>query len=135
MKILRTEESRFNNLKDYDFKPNYLEIDHEGFSLRMHYIDENPKSDQIVLLLHGEPSWSYLYRKMIPILVKGGKRVIAPDLIGFGKSDKPASRDDYSYLNHITWISSFIRHLKLENIILFVQDLFYLIIEWVEFQD
>ena len=122
MKILRTEESRFNNLKDYDFKPNYLEIDHEGFSLRMHYIDENPKSDQIVLLLHGEPSWSYLYRKMIPILVKSCKRVIAPDLIGFGKSDKPASRDDYSYLNHITWISSLIRHLKLENIILFVQD-------------
>ncbi|MBH37119.1 MAG: haloalkane dehalogenase [Gammaproteobacteria bacterium] len=122
MKVLRTDDSRFENLKDYNFNPNYLEINHEGVSLRMHYLDENSQSDEVVLLLHGEPSWSYLYRKMIPLLVKAGKRVIAPDLIGFGKSDKLSEREDYSYLNHIQWTSSLLTHLKLKNMILFAQD-------------
>ena len=122
MKVLRTDDSRFENLKDYNFNPNYLEINHEGVSQRMHYLDENSQSDEVVLLLHGEPSWSYLYRKMIPLLVKAGKRVIAPDLIGFGKSDKLSEREDYSYLNHIQWTSSLLTHLKLKNMILFAQD-------------
>tara|TARA_B100000886_G_scaffold336758_1_gene296143 strand:+ start:18946 stop:19830 length:885 start_codon:yes stop_codon:yes gene_type:complete len=122
VKVLRTDDSRFENLKDYNFNPNYLEINHEGVSLRMHYLDENSQSDEVVLLLHGEPSWSYLYRKMIPLLVKAGKRVIAPDLIGFGKSDKLSEREDYSYLNHIQWTSSLLTHLKLKNMILFAQD-------------
>ena len=94
MKILRTPSENFLNLKDYSFKENYIEFsikldtDDENLNVRMHYLDENKDSDDIVLLLHGEPTWSYLYRHMIPNLVKAGKRVIAPDLIGFGKSDK-----------------------------------------------
>ena len=98
MKILRTPEDCFTNLKDYSFKENYIEIHvAPDVTARMHYIDENPKSSDVVLLLHGEPTWSYLYRHMIPILAKAGKRVIAPDLIGFGKSDKLSERTDYSY--------------------------------------
>jgi pimeloyl-ACP methyl ester carboxylesterase len=85
MKALRTPDARFENLPGYDFEPHYLEID----ALRVHYVDEGPADAAPVLLLHGEPSWSYLYRKMIPPLAAAGHRVIAPDLIGFGKSDKP----------------------------------------------
>ena len=94
MTILRTPSINFEHLKDYTFAENYIEFttqlasENNSLSLRMHYIDENKESDDVVLLLHGEPTWSYLYRHMIPILVKAGKRVIAPDLIGFGKSDK-----------------------------------------------
>ena len=87
MTILRTPEERFNGLKDFDFEPNYFEVCHGEDKLRMHYLDENSSSKDVVLLLHGEPSWCYLYRKIIPHLIEGGKRVIAPDLIGFGKSD------------------------------------------------
>ena len=122
MKILRTPESRFENLKDYNFEPHYFDVQHEGETLRMHYLDENPSSDEVVLLLHGEPSWSYLYRHIIPILAQAGKRVIAPDLIGFGKSDKPAERSDYSYANHINWTTQLVDHLNLSNMILFAQD-------------
>ena len=89
MKILSTPESRFTNLPDYSFAPHYYEVA-EG--LKMHYLDEGKNEEEVVLLLHGEPSWSYLYRKMIPPLVAAGYRVIAPDLIGFGKSDKPAEQ-------------------------------------------
>jgi len=122
MKILRTPESRFEDLKDYNFKPHYFDVQHEGETLRMHYLDENPSSDEVVLLLHGEPSWSYLYRHIIPILAQAGKRVIAPDLIGFGKSDKPSERSDYSYANHINWTTQLVDHLNLSNMILFAQD-------------
>ena len=105
MKILRTPSENFLNLKDYSFKENYIEysikLDSDNLNVRMHYLDENKDSDDIVLLLHGEPTWSYLYRHMIPILVKAGKRVIAPDLIGFGKSDKFESKHDYSYKHHV----------------------------------
>ena len=93
MKALRTPEDRFAGLPGYDFEPHYVDID----GLRMHYVDEGPADADPVLLLHGEPSWSYLYRKMIPPLAAAGHRVIAPDLIGFGKSDKPTSQSDYSY--------------------------------------
>ena len=116
--IIRTPENRFENLKDYDFKGNYIDVEK---GLRLHYIDEGNNHKPTVLLLHGEPSWSYLYRKMIPVL-SDRFRVIAPDLIGFGKSDKLVNKEDYSYQNHINWISTFIEKLDLRNIILFCQD-------------
>lgn len=118
-KIIRTPENRFENLPDYNFSTNYLDVE-EG--LRMHYLDEGKKNDPIVLLLHGEPSWSYLYRKMIPILYKNNFRVIAPDLIGFGKSDKLVNKQDYSYQKHIYWLTTFIQVLNLKKITLFCQD-------------
>ena len=118
MKFLRTPASRFENLRDYDFSPHYVDID----GLRMHYVDEGPAEADPVLLLHGEPSWSYLYRKMIPVLAAAGHRVVAPDLIGFGKSDKPTAIGDYSYAGHVDWIRRFIETLDLNNITLFCQD-------------
>lgn len=116
--IIRTPENRFENLKDYDFKGNYIDVEK---GLRLHYLDEGNNHKPTVLLLHGEPSWSYLYRKMIPVL-SDRFRVIAPDLIGFGKSDKLVNKEDYSYQNHINWISTFIEKLDLRSIILFCQD-------------
>ncbi len=118
MKALRTPDDRFENLPGYDFEPHYLEID----ELRMHYVDEGPRDGNVVLLLHGEPSWSYLYRHMIPPLCDAGLRVIAPDLIGFGKSDKPVEKSDYSYAGHVAWMKSFIEVLELQEITLFCQD-------------
>ena len=95
MKVLRTPDDSFKNLSDYPFKPSYLKIpDSEGEELRIHYIDEGPTDAEPVLLMHGEPSWSYLYRKMIPVIIDAGYRAIAPDLVGFGRSDKPADRKD-----------------------------------------
>ena len=122
MKILRTPDECFDNLEDYPFEPNYIDLEHHGQTLRMHYLDENSESKEVVLLMHGEPTWSYLYRKIIPILVSNGKRVIAPDLIGFGKSDKPTAREDYSYANHIKWVETLIKKLDLKNITFFAQD-------------
>jgi haloalkane dehalogenase len=90
--------------------------------LRMHYVDEGPADADPILLLHGEPSWSYLYRKMIPPLADAGLRVIAPDLIGFGKSDKPTRKRDYSYAIHVAWMRQFIEALDLSNISLFCHD-------------
>ncbi len=118
MAALRTPESRFENLPAYDFEAHYADID----GLRMHYVDEGPRDGQPVLLLHGEPSWSYLYRHMIPPLAEAGLRVIAPDLIGFGKSDKPARKRDYSYAVHVDWMRHFIESLDLSDITLFCQD-------------
>lgn len=123
MEILRTPDSRFENLKDYDFKPNYLKIiSDDETPLRLHYIDEGPKDAAPILLMHGEPSWSYLYRKFIPPLAARGHRVIAPDLIGFGKSDKLAKRDDYSYERHVAWMRDWLLQLDLSGITLFCQD-------------
>ncbi len=116
--ILRTPESRFKNLPDYPFKPNYIMVD----NLRMHYVDEGPKDGPIALMLHGEPSWSYLYRFMIKQCVAAGLRVIAPDLIGFGKSDKLTNVADYSYAKHVAWIKSLIDQLSLKDITLVGQD-------------
>lgn len=118
MKSLRTPDERFDKLPGYPFEPNYVDID----GLRMHYVDEGPRDGTIVLLLHGEPSWSYLYRTMIPPLAAAGFRVIAPDLIGFGKSDKPARKSDYSYALHVDWMRRFIEALDLKDINLFCQD-------------
>lgn len=123
MKILRTPDDRFSNLPDYPFTPHYLNIpDSEGGKLRIHYVDEGPKDAAPVLLMHGEPSWSYLYRKMIPVIVNAGYRVIAPDLIGFGRSDKPAHRNDYTYQRHVDWMKSWLTALDLNNITLVCQD-------------
>ncbi|MBI4854490.1 MAG: haloalkane dehalogenase [Acidobacteria bacterium] len=118
MQFLRTPEERFVNLPGYNFQPNYLNFQ----SLRMHYVDEGEKNAPIVLMLHGEPSWSYLYRKMIPIVVNAGFRAIAPDLIGFGRSDKPIQKQDYSYQMHVDSIINFINSLDLNNIALVCQD-------------
>ena len=118
MTALRTPDSRFENLPGYDFDANYIDVD----GLRMHYVDEGPRNGAIMLLLHGEPSWSYLYRTMIPPLVDAGFRVIAPDLIGFGKSDKPTKKSDYSYAGHVEWMKQFIESLDLKEITLFCQD-------------
>ena len=118
MDALRTPDERFAGLTGYDFQPHYVDIG----GLRMHYVDEGPTDAAPVLLLHGEPSWSYLYRKMIPPLVAAGHRVIAPDLIGFGKSDKPAAISDYSYQGHVDWMRQFVEDLGLQEITLFGQD-------------
>lgn len=123
MKALRTPDNCFENLTDYPFKPNYLQIkDGEGGDLRLHYLDEGDPQALPILLLHGEPSWSYLYRKMIPSLVDAGFRVLAPDLIGFGRSDKPAERSDYSYQRHVDWMTEWLLAMKLEKLVLFCQD-------------
>jgi haloalkane dehalogenase len=123
MHYLRTPDDRFEGLKDYDFAPRYLEVDDtEGGSLRMHYLDEGPADAAPVLLLHGEPTWSYLYRHMIPPLVQAGHRVVAPDLIGFGRSDKPAERADYTYARHVGWMRAAVEQLDLKDITLFCQD-------------
>ncbi len=118
MKILTTPEERFQNLPDYPFEPHYVEI---ADGLRMHYVDQGPRDSEPILMLHGEPSWSYLYRFMIPPCAEQ-RRVIAPDLIGFGKSSKPAAVSDYSYQLHLDWMVAFIERLDLRRITLFCQD-------------
>ncbi len=118
MNTLRTPDARFENLPGYDFAAHYVEID----GMRMHYVDEGPRDGSAVLLLHGEPSWSYLYRYMIPPLANAGLRVVAPDLLGFGKSDKPTKQSDYSYARHVAWLTAFIESLNLREITLFCQD-------------
>lgn len=118
MDVLRTPDERFSNLPRFPFAPHYVEIR----SLRMHYVDEGPRDGEPVLLLHGEPSWSYLYRKMIPVLVDAGLRAVAPDFFGFGRSDKPASRDDYSYQFHVETLWEFVQALDLQGITLVGQD-------------
>jgi haloalkane dehalogenase len=118
MDVLRTPDERFANLPGYAFAPHYTDV----AGLRMHYIDEGPRDAPPVLLLHGEPSWSYLYRKMIPILVTAGHRVVAPDLIGFGRSDKPTERGAYTYQAHVDWTVEFLRATELSRITLVCQD-------------
>lgn len=117
---LRTPDVCFENLPNYSFAPNYALL-HDG--LRMHYVDENKQQSQVIVLLHGEPSWSYLYRKMIPVLAAAGYRVIAPDLIGFGKSDKPTHAAHYTYAEHVKWVQELLtEHLSLSAFHLFMQD-------------
>lgn len=115
---LRTPDARFANLVDYPFAPNYVEI--EGY--RIHYVDEGPRDGETILLLHGQPSWSYLYRHMIPPLTEQGYRVIAPDLVGFGKSDKPLKQSDHNYQMHIDLMTEFARQIDLQDTTLFAQD-------------
>jgi len=124
MKVLRTPEAAFEGVTDYPFAPHYLEITDalSGANLRVHYIDEGPRDAPVVLMMHGEPSWSYLYRKMVAPVVAAGFRVVAPDLIGFGKSDKPAAQSDYSYARHVAWMRSWVEQLDLQNVTLACQD-------------
>lgn len=123
MKTLRTPDSRFVGLPDYPFPPHYTTIrDADGTELRLHYVDEGPRDAAPVLMLHGEPSWSFLYRGMITGLVAKGHRAVAPDLIGFGKSDKPTEQSDYTFERHVKWMSDWLTAMKLENITLFCQD-------------
>jgi haloalkane dehalogenase len=124
MDALRTPDDRFDGLPDFAFEPHYVEIDEgEGGTLRVGYIDEGNPGAPVVLLLHGEPSWSFLYRHMIPVLVEAGLRAVAPDLIGFGRSDKPAARTDYSYARHVEWMrAALFDRLDLRDITLVCQD-------------
>jgi len=123
MKILRTPDECFSNLADYSFDPRYVEVsDDEAGSIRMHYVDEGSRDADPVLLMHGEPSWSYLYRKMIPIITEAGYRVIAPDLVGFGRSDKPAQPGDYTYQRHVDWAQAWLDSLDIQRITLVCQD-------------
>ncbi|MBT7371346.1 MAG: alpha/beta fold hydrolase [Gammaproteobacteria bacterium] len=116
--IFRTPDTRFDNLKDYPWQPNYLEIQ----GLRVHYLDVGPRDAAPILLIHGEPTWSYLFRKMIPVFTAAGHRVIAPDLIGFGRSDKLASEDDYSYEFQVSIMNELVSRLDLQNATFFGQD-------------
>lgn len=119
MKALRTPDERFRDLPDFPFEPRYVDL--EG-GLRMHYVDEGPRAAPPILMLHGEPSWCFLYRKMIPVFARAGFRAIAPDLIGFGRSDKPARRADYTYARHVGWVREFVESLDLGDITLVAQD-------------
>lgn len=123
MDCLRTADERFQNLPSYPFSPCYAD-DLPGFDgMRMHYLDEGPRdAEHVFLCLHGQPTWSYLYRKMIPVFTAAGHRVIAPDLFGFGRSDKPADESIYSFDFHRISLMDLIRHLELENITLVAQD-------------
>jgi haloalkane dehalogenase len=123
MDSLRTPDARFADLPDFRFAPHYAEIANAGGpALRLHYLDEGPPDAAPVLLLHGEPSWCYLYRHMIPPLAARGHRVLAPDLIGFGRSDKPTLRSDYTFERHVDWMSAWLTARDLTNITLFCQD-------------
>ena len=116
--VLRTPDSRFENLPGYNFEPHYVTID--GY--RIHYIDEGPADGEVILMLHGEPSWSYLYRKMIPLFVEAGYRAIAPDLIGFGRSDKPVSMDVHTYQFHVDTQTALVEELGLTDVTFVGQD-------------
>jgi len=115
---VRTPDSCFENIKDFDYTPNYIEVD----GLRAHYVDEGPKNGQIVLMLHGQPDWAYLYRKMIPAIVAAGHRVIVPDMIGMGRSDKPIDIETHTLEAHVEWLWELISKLQLKDITLFCQD-------------
>ncbi|MEE8602038.1 haloalkane dehalogenase [Euzebya tangerina] len=120
MDLLRTPEDRFADLPDWPYAPHQASV---GSGLTMAYVDEGPVDASPVLLLHGEPSWSYLYRFMIPPLLEAGHRVVAPDLIGFGRSDKPADRSAHTYADHVAWMTEFVvERLDLTDITLFCQD-------------
>jgi haloalkane dehalogenase len=118
METLRTPDDRFAGLPGYPFAPHYVEVS----GLRVHHVDEGPRDAAPVLLLHGEPSWSYLYRKMIPLITAAGHRAVAPDLVGFGRSDKPVRREDYTYQRHVDWMRGVLDALDLRRITLVCQD-------------
>jgi len=123
LKILRTPDARFANLPDFAFAPHYCEItDADGTVLRIHYLEEGPSAADPVLLMHGEPSWSFLYRHIVASLAARGHRVVAPDLVGFGRSDKPAELSDYTFERHVRWMSDWLASMSLSDITLFCQD-------------
>jgi haloalkane dehalogenase len=118
VKVLRTPDERFEKLDGYPFEPHYTEVD----GLRVHHVDEGPRDGGPVLMLHGEPTWSYLYRHMVPVLAAAGYRALAPDLVGFGRSDKPSSQSDYTYERHVGWMAAWIEALDLVDVTLVCQD-------------
>lgn len=121
--MVRTPEARFDDLPGFPFSPTYETVGgREGPGLRMHALDEGPRDGPTLLLLHGEPTWSYLYRKLVPILVAEGLRVVAPDLIGFGRSDKPVEKTAYSFERHVSWLHDFVRARDLRDVTLVTQD-------------
>src|SRR6476660_7670903 len=125
MDVLRTPDARFDDLPGYGFAPHYTEIptgDGAG-TLRVHHVDEGPAgADETILLMHGEPSWSFLYRHMIPVLTDAGYRCVAPDLVGFGRSDKPAARGDYTFQRHVDWMTAWLTANDLDGLTLVCQD-------------
>ncbi len=116
--VLRTPDERFAHLPDFPYAPHYTEVG----GLRIACVDEGPRDGPVVLLMHGEPAWSFLYRKMIPVFVNAGCRVVAPDLVGFGRSDKPARAADYSYAHHVAWMAHWLQAMDLQGVTLFCQD-------------
>ena len=124
MDVIRTPDDRFAGLPDFPFSPRYVEIPSgSNGTLRVHYLDEGPRDAPVVLLMHGEPSWCFLYRKMIPVLTAAGLRAVAPDLVGFGRSDKPTARTDYTYAAHVEWMrSALFDALDLRDVNLVCQD-------------
>ena len=123
MEFVRTPDERFEDLEGYPFEPHYVSVpDGEGGELRIHYLDEGPSDGEVILCLHGQPTWSYLYRKMIPLFVEAGHRVLAPDFVGFGRSDKPTQTSDYTYARHVGWLSAWLEAVDLQQITLVCQD-------------
>lgn len=124
MESLRTPDDRFRDLPDFPYDPTYLKVDDtEGGRLRVAVVDEGPADAPVALLMHGEPTWSFLYRRMVPVLLEGGMRVVAPDLVGFGRSDKPTERTDYTYARHVGWMrEALLDHLDLREATLVCQD-------------
>lgn len=121
--VLRTPDERFEGLADYPFEPHYVEVENpDGGHLRVHCVDDGPRDAPVVLMLHGEPTWSYLYRKMIPVFVEAGLRAVAPDQVGFGRSDKPAEKSAYTFARHVEWMRQTVQALDLRNVTLFGQD-------------
>jgi len=122
-RVLRTPDDRFCKLAGYSFSPHYVEIQDQMLgTMRMHYVDEGPRDGRVVIMMHGEPSWSYLYRKMIRSVAAAGCRVLAPDLIGFGRSDKPTQTSDYTYTSHVDWMQQWFDAVNVTDAVLFCQD-------------
>ncbi len=123
MKIMRTPDGRFDNLPGFPWPPRYTSVkDNDGTDIRIHYVDEGPRDAAPILLMHGNPSWAYLYRHMIPGLLATGRRVIAVDLVGCGRSDKPATKSDYTLARHYDWMGKWLTQMDLTDITLFCQD-------------
>lgn len=121
--VRRTPDERFADLPGFGFAPHYVEVDADGLGpLRMHHLDEGPRDGPVALLLHGQPTWSYLYRRVVPVLVDAGIRVVAPDNIGFGRSDKPARPTDYTLARHVAWLHALVTALDLRDVTLVAQD-------------
>ena len=121
--VVRTADERFRDLPGYPFEPHYVDVEADGLGpIRMHHLDEGPADGPVALLLHGQPTWSYLYRTVVPVLVARGIRVVAPDNIGFGRSDKPTVATDYTFARHIAWTRSLVATLDLRDVTLVAQD-------------